>query len=92
MEETKTLKIEKCVNREGAERALTDASINAGTSVPDEVEVKEDAIFAKYPSVEVSTKIKELLKETISIAGEEYRINFHPYRRIDLNMAYDWYC
>lgn len=33
-----------------------------------------------------------MLKEKIVIKGTEYRINFYPYKKIDLNIAYDWYC
>lgn len=51
VEETKTLKIENCTDVTAVERALIDVSIRAATSVPDEIELKENSVFAKYPSI-----------------------------------------
>ena len=40
----------------------------------------------------MSSAILKYLNETIKIDNKKYSINFHPYRKIDMNIAYDWYC
>lgn len=56
------------------------------------MDCRDNSIFAKYPSVEASTALLTHLAESITINGKAYKINFYPFNRIDLNMAYDWYC
>lgn len=69
-----------------------EASIKAGTSVPDDVEQREQSVFAKYPSIEASSIILNYVKNTILVEDRKYKISFYPYRKIDVNASYDWYC
>ena len=71
---------------------MTDTSITVGTSLPDDIEIRENMAYIKYPSVEVCSSIYNYLQGAIIISGRDYRLRYYPIKRIDLNISYDWYC
>ena len=46
----------------------------------------------KYPSVEAAISVMEHLKGEVSIGSKRFKIQYFPVRKVDLNVAYDWYC
>ena len=74
------------------ERTFTDLSISIGTSIPDEVEIQSTTIFVRYPSVQAAMSVIDHLKGEIEVQGKKLKIQYYPVRKIDLTVAYDWYC
>ena len=48
--------------------------------------------MVRYPSVEAATAVFEHLHGEITIANRTIRVQYYPVRRVDLTLAYDWYC
>lgn len=71
---------------------MTDTSISVGTSVPDEVQIKDNIALIKYPSIEVASEIINYLKGTITLFGKQYKLKYWPIKKSDINILYDWYC
>ena len=79
-------------SKEEVESIFMDLSISLGTSVPDEVEVRDNQGFVRYPSVEAAMNIFEKARGEIEIKGEVFKMQYWPVRKLDLSLAYDWYC
>ena len=93
LEETRTLILEGIASKmNSAESVFTDLSINIGTSIPDEVEIQGDNVMVKYPSVQAAVSVYEHLNGEMNVAGQNIKVQYFPIRKIDLTVAYDWYC
>ncbi len=75
-----------------AERMFTDLSISIGTSVPDEVEIQGDKLFLRYPSIEAAISVMEHVKAEVTLGSRKVKVQYFPIRKVDANVAYDWYC
>ena len=74
------------------ERTFTDLSISIGTSIPDDTEVQGDSVLVRYPSVQAAVSVFEHLQGTLDVGGRKIKVQYYPIRKIDLTVAYDWYC
>ena len=57
------------------------------------MEIQGTTIYVRYPSVQAATSVIEYLRgEMINLKGKKIKVQYYPIRKIDLTVAYDWYC
>jgi len=54
--------------------------------------VQGNNVYIRYPSVEAAKTVFEYLHGEAVIDDRKVKIQYFPIRRVDLTLAYDWYC
>ena len=78
------------MDSQSVQLVFDDLSIGAGTSLPDEVETRNNLTLIKYPSIEACSKVFMYTQGSVVIDRKGYKVDYYPRKETLANQ--DWMC